>query len=116
MGRHFGDSDVTFRCAGFVFLGERGTFDDAEGYEDYRRTQWTVAGITRDLDAGNLPPGMMVQAERQGKTGQVGVVMGDWGRAQWIALLVEVMGLEMNSPTLAARRAGNGLPPGVRRQ
>lgn len=73
-----------FKCIGFIFLNERGHFDDPQDYTDYIHRVWTAEEAAHELERGVLPPGMLIRAVN-GK--RIGVVRGSYNTPQEIVLL-----------------------------
>lgn len=55
--------DRRYGCAGFLFIGNRSWYSDPEDYLDWLGYTWNFVDLTRDLNAGCIPPGMIINVE-----------------------------------------------------
>lgn len=57
------DPNRRYQCAGFLFIGNRSWYSDPEDYTDWVGFTWNFIDFTRDLSAGCLPAGLIVNVE-----------------------------------------------------
>lgn len=57
------DKDRRYECAGFLFVGNRSYYSDPEDYLDWIGYAWNFIDLNRDLRAGCLPIGMIINVE-----------------------------------------------------
>ena len=52
-----------YQCGGFLFIGNRAWYSDPEDYLDWLGYSWNFVDLARDLAAGCLPAGMVINVE-----------------------------------------------------